>query len=619
MTGHNASTRSWRRRLVALSALALVLTWTSATGVQAQDNQDESSQAEPEDVVLFIVDLSGSMNEPFGDGRTKLEVAKAAFEVAFDELPDVPVGLRVYGDQRASEPPAARQENCETDTRLVEPIGSDNRDALVNQVNGFTAQGDTPIALALQEAANNDIPEGARATIVLFSDGRDECHDADLDGDPNVGPSWGPDPCGVAGDLASAGADVRITRVNTIGFRAGDAAAQLQCIAEDTGGTYTPVETEEDARDAIIESGTPREAERLGGEPIEGTPAADGAPALERIAPGESNRRYTDHVKLNEERWYLAPEYGPGEGHTTATFFDLPKQERITLELRMEPGPDENISSPLVQTAEVDLLSASDSLRCGGCYIADNEAHQMYFVLVVRTEDEDIIREHGEETFYTELLLEETAWGGQASGCFEGNVCWFESQIEAAEQRITELQQQLDGPEDLQPLQEEIAGLESELSSLRSQRDTVEEGPDETTNWLPAILLAVVTVAGAGAWAGVARRRESVPTGSGTATVEAEAVIGTLNLEVADRPAPSSGVASRTDPTDGPGDSELVTEPGGHVTEERGQASGMERARPSGPTRAEDVAGPAPGREVPEEDTAGREVPENEPTQPKEA
>ena len=74
---------------------------------------------------------------------------------------------------------------------------------------------------------------------MLFSDGRDECFDADLDGNPATGPSYGQDPCEVAKSITSGNAAV--DRVVTVGFRANSAAeTELRCIAESTGGTLKP-------------------------------------------------------------------------------------------------------------------------------------------------------------------------------------------------------------------------------------------------------------------------------------------------------------------------------------------------------------------------------------------
>ena len=221
---------NFRRPAWALGLLAaLLLILSSPQRASAQDS------ALPDQVIIFVIDLSGSMNEIFDGNQTKLDVAKEAFAEAFSNAsPNALIGIRVYGDQFAATAPASREQNCTQDTRLVTPIERADPEALIDDVFGFTATGDTAIALAL-EAANGDIPDGTLGTVVLFSDGRDECFDADLDGNPEVGPSFGEDPCVVAQRIAGEGVDLRIDRVETVGFGADAAAEQeLRCIADST-------------------------------------------------------------------------------------------------------------------------------------------------------------------------------------------------------------------------------------------------------------------------------------------------------------------------------------------------------------------------------------------------
>lgn len=294
----------------------------------------------PDQVIIFVIDLSGSMNEGFDGGRTKLDVAKEAFAEAFANVsPDALIGIRVYGDLLPATAPASREQNCTEDTRLVTPIERVDPDALIEDVFSFRAQGDTAIALAL-EAANNDIPEDTLGTVVLFSDGRDECFDADLDGDPAVGPSYGEDPCVVAQRIAGDGVDLRIDRIETVGFGADSAAElELRCIADSTGGSYTAIETPADAREVLPELlaviSSPREAQRLGGTAIVGADSQQGAPDFERLDSGVGDGRFTDTIEMNTEKWYRSGSYGPGPGTFTATAFGLPAQEGIEFFLRM--------------------------------------------------------------------------------------------------------------------------------------------------------------------------------------------------------------------------------------------------------------------------------------------
>ena len=82
------------------------------------------------------------------------------------------------------------------------------------------ARGWTPVGSSLR-AAEQDLPASGERTVVLVSDGIDSCAP--------------PDPCDVARELARRGTHLT---VHTIGFQIdGQARAQLQCIAEATGGT----------------------------------------------------------------------------------------------------------------------------------------------------------------------------------------------------------------------------------------------------------------------------------------------------------------------------------------------------------------------------------------------
>jgi hypothetical protein len=166
--------------------------------------------------VLLILDSSGSMNAKLPNGETRIAVAQRAIKGVAGFIPaQAQLSLRMYGAQSA-----ARQKNCQ-DTHVAVPFGpaGDSSGAITAAVDGVTAQGYTPIALSLQQAAN-DFPAGAKErVIVLVSDGKETCQ-----GDPVV----------AAKALAAKG----IT-VHTVGFIVDTAArGQLQAIARATGGSY---------------------------------------------------------------------------------------------------------------------------------------------------------------------------------------------------------------------------------------------------------------------------------------------------------------------------------------------------------------------------------------------
>jgi hypothetical protein len=166
--------------------------------------------------VLLILDASGSMNAKLPNGETRIAVAQRAIKGVAGFIPaQAQISLRMYGAQSP-----ARQKNCQ-DTHLAVPFGAASAagGAITTSVDGAKAQGYTPIAYSLGQAANDFPADAKERVIVLVSDGKETCQ-----GDPVV----------AAKALAAKG----IT-VHTVGFIVDTAArGQLQAIARATGGTY---------------------------------------------------------------------------------------------------------------------------------------------------------------------------------------------------------------------------------------------------------------------------------------------------------------------------------------------------------------------------------------------
>lgn len=114
------------------------------------------------------------------DGETRIQTAKTLLSKTVDDLDDIPnleVGLRVYGHQSAITPSF---EDC-NDTKLEVPIAAGNSEAIKNRIVGIQAKGTTPIARSL-EAAAEDFPDNTgRNIIILITDGIEAC-----DNDPCV-------------------------------------------------------------------------------------------------------------------------------------------------------------------------------------------------------------------------------------------------------------------------------------------------------------------------------------------------------------------------------------------------------------------------------------------------
>jgi hypothetical protein len=166
--------------------------------------------------IELILDASGSMNARLPNGETRIAVAQRAIKGVASQVPaEAQLSLRIYGAQSP-----ASDKNCR-DTVLAVPFAPSGANAgpIAAAVDGVKARGYTPIAYALEQAANDFAADARERVIVLVSDGKETCQ-----GDPAV--------------AAKALAAKNIT-VHTVGFIVDTAARmQLQSIARITGGTY---------------------------------------------------------------------------------------------------------------------------------------------------------------------------------------------------------------------------------------------------------------------------------------------------------------------------------------------------------------------------------------------
>ena len=127
--------------------------------------------------VLLVLDISGSMGEPGGDGRTKLDLAQEAAISALSQFKDSDeVGLWVFSTELGGANPNVR------DLVPLAPIGS-QRDLLEEQIAVQFPTNGTPLYTVAQEAYESMVagydPTKINA-IVLLTDG---INDDDLPGD----------------------------------------------------------------------------------------------------------------------------------------------------------------------------------------------------------------------------------------------------------------------------------------------------------------------------------------------------------------------------------------------------------------------------------------------------
>lgn len=250
--------------------------------------------------ILLAFDASGSMAADDGAGTPKIDAAQdAAVDLLGSLPPSTKVGLRVFGGTKPSRPigPACR------DSSLVLPIGPLDRAQAEQQIRSFKAKGRTPIAYALERAAEDLGTSGPR-TIILVSDGKDTCQP--------------PSPCQVAQRIAKGGVEMRI---QAIGFNVDRSARrELQCIAKAGGGVYTDADNAATLKEQLrvlstraLRQYVPR------GKPVRGGPTARQATTL---VPG----RYVDGMLPDSERWY-AVELRRGETLKASASFIPPKRD----------------------------------------------------------------------------------------------------------------------------------------------------------------------------------------------------------------------------------------------------------------------------------------------------
>lgn len=169
-----------------------------------------AAQEAPRDVMV-VFDMSGSMWGQV-DGVAKVEIARDAFGdlIADWDASNTDAGLIAYGHRRRGD--------CTDIELLAQPNAGADIAALIANLQ---PRGKTPLSDAVRQAAEVLRFTEDAATVVLLSDGVETC-DAD--------------PCAVGAELEALGLDFT---AHVIGFDIAEGdKAQLQCLANATGGQY---------------------------------------------------------------------------------------------------------------------------------------------------------------------------------------------------------------------------------------------------------------------------------------------------------------------------------------------------------------------------------------------
>lgn len=273
-------------RPVAVLIAVLLGVLTAAAPVAAAPEQTQYAPT------MIVLDASGSMlrTDPSG---TMMDAAKNAVRSFVESAPEQSrVGLAAYGTG-TSNAEADKVAGC-SDVQILHQPQPLDRAALVSAVDSIEAAGWTPVGESLRRAARA-LPDSGPRSIVLVSDGEDTCAP--------------PDPCQVARELDSAGVDLA---VHAIGFAVDEKArAQLSCLADATGGSYT------DAADGpALERTLPRvTAAALRGYQVTGTPTTGGTDHT--TAPVLGPGHHLDTIGKRETRWYAVDVPAGATAYTT--------------------------------------------------------------------------------------------------------------------------------------------------------------------------------------------------------------------------------------------------------------------------------------------------------------
>lgn len=353
-------------RVLAAAAAAVIVSVPVAMPALAQQSPQTGTEYAP---TMLVLDASGSMLAADPGGGTKMDAAKNAVRSFVTAAPDnAQVGLAAYGTGTGNSD-AEKTAGCQ-DVQILHPAETIDKPALTAATDGIAPRGYTPIGASLRAAAAA-LPQAGPRSIVLVSDGLDTCAP--------------PDPCDIARELSAQGNDIVM---HAIGFGVDDASrAQLTCIAQNTGGTYT------DAADgATLEQVLPRvSAVALRSYAPVGLPIT-GAPGY-REAPVADPGQYLDVVRQQKPQYYAvdvpdgATAYfsgtvsfprGQGDASTSNNRLDLrvygaEGQDCHSLEselaTRSIDGVALTVSSAWRGAAEADSGSAdTDNCRGGGRY-----------------------------------------------------------------------------------------------------------------------------------------------------------------------------------------------------------------------------------------------------------
>jgi Ca-activated chloride channel homolog len=184
------------------------------------------------DKAIILLDASSSMLQQT-DGRVKMEIAKDAVKSFAKTIgQSSEVSLVVYG-HKGSDSDADKGASC-SGIEDIYPMGKYEKEVFHGAVDSFDSKGWTPLAGAIQKAAEMSGSYDGNTTVYIVSDGAETC-----DGNPVQ----------ASKDLVAKNAE---STVNIIGFEVDGATEnQLKAVAEAGNGEYFKADNPEELKNTI--------------------------------------------------------------------------------------------------------------------------------------------------------------------------------------------------------------------------------------------------------------------------------------------------------------------------------------------------------------------------------
>ena len=290
---------------------------------------------------ILVLDASGSMWGEI-DGAHKITIAREVIDGLLQDWdPNVHLGVTAYGHREKGD--------C-SDIEVLAPLGPVNKSGIMTAIEGLNPKGKTPLTDAVRQAAEELRYTEERATVILVSDGKETC-DAD--------------PCTAAAELEAIGIDFT---VHVVGFDLdAEEKAQLQCVADGTGGQFLNAENSSELHEAMAAT------VELVAEP---------APKLKRVVKVASTGAVT--VINTTEKFFIRPSDHVGGGFVTRISndetvqlqagsyrLDTSNQERLA-EFDVKPGETKTIDmnafvgwASVTNTTEKFFIRPSDHVGGG--------------------------------------------------------------------------------------------------------------------------------------------------------------------------------------------------------------------------------------------------------------